>query len=111
MDPFDLAYRTTGLAHVAVVTGPMTYVLTDRVGRRFSVFGNAVRTYRPGCVIGNGEREHPMALSETVRQWEPGGPAEFAAFLTREAARTSVSTQGQPLPETARTGTEVPAPA
>ena len=95
LNPFDLAHRTAGLAHVVVLTGPMTYVLTDRVGRRFSVFGNAVRTYRPGCVIGNEEREHPMALSDTVRHWKPGGPAEFAAFLTREAARTSVSIQGR----------------
>ncbi len=92
-DPRDLAHRTAGLAHVAVVTGPMTYALTDRVGRRFSVFGNATRTYRPGCVIGNEAPEHPMALADTVRRWRRGGPQEFQLFLTREAARASVRAQ------------------
>ncbi len=96
VDVDDLAYRTAGLAHVAVITGPMTYVLTERVGRRFSVFGDALRTYRPGCVLGRREGKHPMALSATVREWNPGGPAEFAAFLTREAARASVRLQAPP---------------
>ena len=94
LDLWDLAHRTVGLAHVAVVTGPMTYALTDRVGRMYSVFGNAIRTYRPGCVIGDRATEHPMALPETVRRWRAGGPHEFTVFLTREAARTSVLRQG-----------------
>ena len=94
LDPWDLAHRTVGLAHVVVLTGPMTYALTDRVGRKYSVFGNAIRTYRPGCVIGDRAMEHPMALPETVRRWRNGGPHEFAVFLTREAARTSVIRQG-----------------
>ena len=93
VDVDDLAYRTAGIAHVAVITGPMTYVLTERVGRRFSVFGDALRTYRPGCALGRQEGQHPMALPATVRDWTPGGPPEFAAFLTREAARTSVHLQ------------------
>ena len=94
LDLWDLAHRTVGLAHVAVLTGPMTYALTDRVGRKYSVFGNAVRTYRPGCILGDGAEEHPMALPETVRRWRSGGPHEFAVFLTREAARASVLRQG-----------------
>ena len=94
VDLWDLAHRTVGLAHVAVLTGPMTYALTDRVGRQYSVFGNAVRTYRPGCVIGDRAAEHPMALPETVRRWRAGGAHDFAVFLTREAARASVLRQG-----------------
>lgn len=93
LDPWDLAHRTVGLAHVVVLTGPMTYALTDRVGRKYSVFGNAIRTYRPGCSIESHATEHPMALPETVRRWRNGGPHEFADFLTREAARTSVARQ------------------
>ena len=93
VDLWDLAHRTVGLAHVAVLTGPMTYALTDRVGRKYSVFGNAVRTYRPGCVIGDRAAEHPMALPETVRRWRTGGPHDFAVFLTREAARASITRQ------------------
>ncbi len=94
VDLWDLAHRTVGLAHVVALTGPMTYALTDRVGRKYSVFGNAVRTYRPGCVLGDRAAEHPMALPETVRRWRTGGAHDFAVFLTREAARTSVTRQG-----------------
>ena len=94
VDLWDLAHRTVGLAHVVALTGPMTYALTDRVGRKYSVFGNAVRTYRPGCVLGDRAAEHPMALPETVRRWRTGGPHDFAVFLTREAARASVLRQG-----------------
>ena len=94
LDLWDLAHRTVGLAHVVVLTGPMTYALTDRVGRKYSVFGNAIRTYRPGCVIGDRAAEHPMALPETVRRWSAGGSHDFAVFLTREAARASVTRQG-----------------
>lgn len=97
VDPWDLAHRTVGLAHVVVVTGPMTFALSDRVGRRFSVFGNALRTYRPGCVIGARALEHPMALPETVRNWSAGGPHDFALFLTREAARTSLEMQADSI--------------
>ena len=102
LDPWDLAHHTAGLAHVVVLTGPMTYVLSDLVGRRFSVFGNAIRTYRPGCVIGDEATEHPMALADTVRRWRAGGPHEFRVFLTREAARISVQLQAlqtDPVPE------------
>ena len=92
IDVADLAWRTVGLAHVAVLTGPMTFVLSDRVGRRFSVFGNAVRTYHPGCVFGEREERHPMALAETLSGWK-GGSREFVNFLTREAADASISRQ------------------
>lgn len=92
IDVADLAWRTVGLAHVAVLTGPMTFVLSDRVGRRFSVFGNAVRTYHPGCVFGEREEQHPMALAETLSGWK-GGSREFVNFLAREAADASISRQ------------------
>lgn len=92
IDVADLAWRTVGLAHVAVLTGPMTFVLSNLVGRRFSVFGNAVRTYHPGCVFGEREEQHPMALAETLSGWK-GGSREFVNFLTREAADASISRQ------------------
>ena len=92
IDVADLAWRTVGLAHVVVLTGPMTFALSERLGRRFSVFGNAVRTYRPGCVLDRRETEHPMALAGTVKEWQ-GGSREFVNFLAREAAHTSLARQ------------------
>lgn len=92
IDVADLAWRTVGLAHVVVLTGPMTFALSERLGRRFSVFGNAVRTYRPGCALDREETEHPMALAGTVKEWK-GGSREFVNFLAREAAHTSLARQ------------------
>jgi hypothetical protein len=39
---------TLGAVHTVILTGPAGFALTDRVGKEFSVFQQAVRTYRPG---------------------------------------------------------------
>ncbi len=96
LDPDELQQRTVGLSHVVILTGPMTLALTDRVGRRFSVFGNAFRTYRPGCRLSRDEWKHPMALGETMAAWAPGGSRRFVESLQREAFRTSVAMQAHP---------------
>ncbi len=96
LDSDELQQRTTGLSHVVVLTGPMTFVLTDQVGRRFSVFGNAFRTYRPGCILDRDSDMHPMALGETMATWAPGGNRQFLDTLQREGFSTSVKLQADP---------------
>ena len=55
--------RTLGAAHVAVLTGRAAYMLTDLVGKEFSVFNRAVRTYRPNFdTDADDPRRHPLAL-------------------------------------------------
>ncbi len=96
LDPEELQQRTVGLSHVVVVTGPMTFLLSKRIGKRFSVFGNAFRTYRPGCDLDPEKDAHPMALGETMAAWAPRNARRFFDSLQCEVLRTSVALQAHP---------------
>ncbi len=48
IDASALAKATTGIADVAVLPAQFTWALTDRLGKRLSVFGGAARVYLPG---------------------------------------------------------------
>lgn len=92
VDAFSLARQTLGIAHVAVLTGPMSYVLENSVGKEFSVFHRSVRTYRPGCdLFADDPFAHPLARADAVFSWSDGGAEAFERFLVREAAAESVT--------------------
>lgn len=86
---------TLGAAHVAVLTGRATYMLTDLVGKEFSVFNRAIRTYRPGFDTDTDEpRRHPLAMPHRIAQWQENsvdGLDAFENFLVRSAIVQSVS--------------------
>lgn len=48
INPNKLAGVLTGVAHTVVATSEATWRLTERLGKRLSVFGGAVRIYQPG---------------------------------------------------------------
>ena len=48
VDVAQLAARTAGLAHVASISFKAAWTLSEVLGSGLSVFGQAVRTYRPG---------------------------------------------------------------
>jgi hypothetical protein len=74
--------RTLGSAHVAVITGPASFFLSERVGKEFSVFRGAVRTYRPGFDTTLDEPfRHPLALPERMIEWPEGGREGYERFL------------------------------
>lgn len=85
---------TLGAAHVAVLTGRATYMLTDLVGKEFSVFNRAIRTYRPGFdTDADDPRRHPLALPHRVAQWQENGvegSEAFESFLVRTAIMQTV---------------------
>ncbi|HLH74303.1 MAG TPA: hypothetical protein VKX96_13530 [Chloroflexota bacterium] len=90
----DLVRRTLGAAHIAVLTGPASYFLTDLVGKEFSVFQAAVRTYRPRLNVDEDEpQKHPLALASRISKWENEGPNAFEQFLINAALRRTVSGQ------------------
>ena len=69
-------HRTLGAAHVGIITGSAAYYLTDFVGKEFSVFRRAIRTYRPHFNIDNDEpRRHPIALPQSIYEWKDGSYA------------------------------------
>jgi hypothetical protein len=86
--------KTLGVAHVIVLTGPAAFMLTDLVGKEFSVFNRAVRTYRPGFdTDSDNPSRHPLAMADSIARWlENGveGAEAFESFLVRSAIQQTV---------------------
>ena len=92
IDPFILAVRCTGIAHIVVLTSDASFYLTDKVGRLYSVFRNAVRTYLPNCDFSSDSPyDHPLVLPERITAWRDEGPVAFETDLIRRAAKESLS--------------------
>lgn len=85
-----LARDLAGAAHVVVISGQAAFQLSDRVGREFSVFHQAVRTYRPGF---DPDTEapfaHPLGLAERICNWD-GGPDRYRSYISSEVLRRTV---------------------
>lgn len=82
IDAAELHRMTLGAAHVAVLTSSASYYLTDRVGKEFSVFRGAIRTYRPGFDTQLDEPfRHPLAMPTRIKEWPDGGPVAYNDFL------------------------------
>ncbi|MBY0324753.1 MAG: hypothetical protein K2X72_38990 [Reyranella sp.] len=74
--------RTLGVAHLAVISGAASFLLTERLGREFSVFRSAVRSYRPGFDVGTDEPfRHPLTLAARIASWPGDGPRGYEQFL------------------------------
>ena len=94
VDVCQLHMGTLGAAHVAVITGPASFHLSDRVGKEFSVFRGAVRTYRSGFNIAQDEPfRHPLSLSNRIIEWPGGGRATYEHFLIGQTLMRSASGQ------------------
>ena len=88
----DVAKYTVGAAHVAIITGLASFALSDLVGKEFSVFMQAVRTYRPGFNTATDDVfRHPLALPHRIFNWRSVGATEFERMLIGEALRQSVA--------------------
>lgn len=86
----SLIKRAVGAHHVAVITSPASYALSDRVGKEFSVFLSAIRRYRPGLDIETGQPfDHPLSLPKRILDWD-GGIAAFANFLIDQSLVSTV---------------------
>lgn len=85
-----LALDLIGAAHVVVISGQAAFRLSDWVGREFSVYQQAVRTYRPGF---DPDTEapfvHPLGLADRIRGWD-GGPDAYRRFISSEVLRRTV---------------------
>ena len=101
-----VAKNTVGAAHVVILTGKASRELSDRVGEEFSVYGQAVRTYRPGFDPNIDTRfSHPLVLARRIAEWdgrEEKGETAYEKFLVSQALRRSVSTRDMPSFATVR---------
>jgi hypothetical protein len=94
----ELAQYTLGLAHVAVLPHTASFEWTNRVGKVWSAFQGAVRTYRPALDFETDSpfADHPLAMAENIilmRYKGLTGEAAFAAFLVDRAYQESAARQ------------------
>ena len=88
-----LAKSLVGVAHVASITEDASFILTERVGREFSVFNGAVRTYRTGFFPDADQPSaHPLALYDKVRNWSPV-ELSFHDFLVKKTMEIHLSSR------------------
>lgn len=86
-----LADLLFGAAHVAVLTGPASYFLTDAVGRELSVFHRAVRIYRPRFRAWlDDPYRHPLSFPQRIEAWNEVGSAAFEEWLVEEVLANGV---------------------
>ena len=88
-----LAGKVRGYAYVAQLSFQGAYALTNAVGKSWSAYDGACRTYFPGIDFENGEpARHPCNLKDKIRYWvygEQRGEHAFTSFLIDTAHRVS----------------------
>ena len=94
-----LFVKTMGAVHVVVLTSEASFKLSAKLGKEFSVFGQAVRTYHPEFDPENSEPyDHPLATAQKILSWE-GGVSAFEKFLIAQSLRQTVSASRKKLEE------------
>jgi hypothetical protein len=88
---WDILRMTQGAAHVVILTGPASYLLTDRVGRELSVFKQGIRTYRPRFKAWIDEpSNHPLTLPQRIATWAGTGGGSFEQWLANQLLANTV---------------------
>ena len=91
IDTDALAKSVVGAAHVVVLTRPASFHLSDMIGREFSVYRQAVRTYRSYFDQEQDDPyDHPLVLPHKIDTWQ-GGRNGFARAIATETLRRSVA--------------------
>lgn len=89
LDARLLARRTQGVAHVVQMPFRLGYTWTDMVGKPWSVFNGAVRTYRAGLDFDEDlPNSHPRTFIDRIVFWRHAqleGEGAFLQFLVDQA--------------------------
>ncbi len=88
IDAGKLAGALAGLAHVAVVHPEAAWGLTNRLGKRLSVFGGAARVYLPGFEVGADPFAHRLVLAGQLVEIE--GIKRATRWLRETAAQAGL---------------------
>lgn len=89
----DLAKSLIGMSHVVDISSEASYILTDQVGREFSVFGGAIRTYRTGFSPDADEPfTHPLATPGRIVSWVDETQT-FSEFLIDRTVKEFLSSR------------------
>lgn len=91
LDTTELGRQLLGIAWPAMLSREQTYELTKLMGKEWSVFGGAVRTYKPDLDFANDDfRRHPLVMVDRIRSWHragKSGEAAFRQFLVEQCVR------------------------
>jgi len=80
--------RTVGCVHTVILSSDAAFGMTNRVGREFSVYRQAVRTYNPGFDIDRDlPTDHPLATAARIASWSETSAAGFTEFLIDQSLR------------------------
>jgi hypothetical protein len=109
LDPAFLARRTAGLAHVYVISGRAAWQLSERIGKRLSVFGCAMRTYAPGFNRWDAHwDDHSLATNDWLNRRYPDRRDFIHMIAARSALRSvSIPDMEQRLPGFAKVRAEL----
>ncbi|NUN48380.1 MAG: hypothetical protein HUU15_06080 [Candidatus Brocadiae bacterium] len=95
LDEVELAKRMQGLGVVVAMPKHLNPLWTAKVGRIWSAFMGAVRTYRPGLNFDqDSPTSHPLALADKVMAFDRNGlraEAAFSDFLVERAFQEAAS--------------------
>lgn len=87
----DFFRLTQGAVHVVILTGPASFLLSDRVGRELSVYRQGIRTYRPKFKAWVDEpTHHPLALPQRIASWSKDENGGFEQWLANQILADSV---------------------
>lgn len=96
LDPDRLAAKLVGTAHVIRLQPEGAALLSDYLGREFSVFNRGIRTFQPHLDPEHDQpSRHPVAAPSTIESWDGCGPAEFETFLISQTLRYSTRREAQ----------------
>jgi hypothetical protein len=89
LDPRELAKSLLGIAHVVILPSIFTWALTERFGKRLSVFGGAIRVYLAGFTEdANPYSGHDLILPERI--FGADNSLRIASSLSKIAATESI---------------------
>ncbi|HRI42963.1 MAG TPA: hypothetical protein PLL78_03570 [Fimbriimonadaceae bacterium] len=91
LDQTEFGKQLLGIAWPATLSREQTYELRELIGKEWSVFGGAVRTYKPDLDFTNDEpRRHPLLMPDRIRDWQRAGKIGEEAvrlFLVEQCVR------------------------
>jgi len=88
----EVHQSTLGAAHVIILTSAASFLLSDQVGKEFSVFRQGVRTYVTGFSPEFDQpSKHPLTLAARIANWSEGGTQGYKKMLVSRALARSVA--------------------
>lgn len=82
--------RTTGAVHSVILSSSASYMLTDNLGREFSIYRQGVRTFNPRFDVNSDlPTDHPFATGTRIADWESAFGSSFQDFLVDQVLRVT----------------------